>query len=147
MIREISAVSSIVVSCNKEDALAIIWDIKNIEKTEVKADLVIVNKETERKGTYDVRGHFAGIPWRNTFSYELNDKGFHSLEANPPASGSRISGGFIVEPVGEKACSILHYEQYTLPLWSVPLKPLIIMYLKWSMRKELLDVKDLILKS
>ena len=34
---------------------------------------------------------------------------------------------------------------YVLPLWLVPLKPLIVMYLKWSMKKELRDMKDMIL--
>jgi hypothetical protein len=146
-ITDITAVRAIEVACRKEDALAVVWEIKNIEKSEVKADLVIVNKETEKKGTYNVRGHFAGIPWHNTFSYELNEKGFHSVEAYPPASGSRIQGGFIVEETGENSCNIIHYEQYVIPLWLVPLKPFIQMYLLWSMKKELRDVRELIFEN
>ncbi len=147
MIRDISTVSTIMVPCHKEDALAVIWEIKNIEKCEVKADVVNVTKETEKTGTYKVRGHFAGIPWRNQFSYELNDKGFHSVETNPPGPRPRIQGGFIVDVTGEKACKITHYEQYELPRWLVPMKPFIVAYLKWSMRKELRDLRDFILES
>lgn len=146
MIRNVSVVSTIDVACRKEDALALVWNIKNIEKTEVKADHVIVHKETECNGTYDVRGHFAGIPWHNAFTYELNDKGFHSLEAHPPASGTRISGGFIVDETGDNLCTIRHYEEYKLPKWAVPLKPFVVIYLKWSMRKELRALRELILE-
>lgn len=144
MIREISRTSTITIPCRPEEALAAVWDIKNIEYTEVKADAVSVNQETATRGTYDVRGHFAGLPWHNTFAYELNARGFHSEEATPPASGTRISGGFIVEPLGERECKVIHYERYKLPRLLVPLKPLIELYLIWSMRKEMRDLKALI---
>ncbi|TMB85612.1 MAG: hypothetical protein E6J48_00070, partial [Chloroflexi bacterium] len=69
MLRDIAATRLIEVFCRQEDALAVIWEIQNIEKTEVKADAVQVNKQTEHTGTYKVRGHFAGIPWHNEFAY------------------------------------------------------------------------------
>ena len=105
-----------------------------------------MHPETESKGTYWVRGHFAGIPWTKTFVYALNDKGFHSLEANPPPGGERISGGFIVEPMGESACQVIHYEDYKLSWWMLPLKPFIVWYLRWSMRQEMRDVRALVLE-
>jgi hypothetical protein len=147
MIRDISTTSTIEIPCRQEDALAAVWDIKNIERTEVKADSVTVFKETDRKGTYEVHGRFAGVAWKNNFTYELNDRGFHSVETNAPATGPRIQGGFIVEPLGENRCRVIHYEQYRLPRKFVPLKPLIVAYLKWSMRKELRDLQDLIFES
>jgi len=146
MIREISAIRLIEVACCEEDALALVWEIKNIEKIEVKADKVQVNKLNEKKGTYKVRGHFAGIPWHNEFTYDLNEQGFHSYETHPPASGPRIKGGFVVIPTGEKSCTIIHYEQYILPTWGIPLKPLVLLFLQWSMKKELHDLKVLILE-
>jgi hypothetical protein len=146
MIRKISAIRLIEVACRKEDALAMVWEIKNIEKTEVKADEVQVFKQNEKRGTYKVHGHFAGIPWRNEFVYDLHEQGFHSFEAHPPASGPRIKGGFVVIPTGEQLCTILHYEQYILPMWGIPLKPLVILFLQWSMKKELRDLKSLILE-
>ena len=85
MLRDIAATRLIEVFCRQEDALAVIWEIQNIEKTEVKADAVQVNKQTEHTGTYKVRGHFAGIPWHNEFAYVLHEQGFHSTEAHPPA--------------------------------------------------------------
>ena len=144
MIREVAVISTIDVPCPKEQALRVVWDIKTIEITEVKADAVTVHPGTERKGTYDVQGHFAGVPWQNSFAYELNDKGFHSQDVNPPASGPMVSGGFIVEETGENSCKIIHYEQYVLPWRFLALKPFIILYLKWSMWKELRDMKNLI---
>ena len=47
---------------------------------------------------------------------------------------------------GEQSCTILHYEQYVLPQWAVPLKPLIVWYLQWSMQKELHDLRAIILE-
>src|SRR6266567_2695285 len=126
MLRDISATRLIEVACRQDDALAVIWEIQNIEKTEVKADAVEVNKQSESTGTYKVRGHFIGIPWHNEFAYVLHKQGFHSVEAHSPASGPRIQGGFVAVPTGERTCTILHYEQYLLPRWGVPLKPLIV---------------------
>ena len=146
MLRMVKEVSTIVISAPQTDALAIVQNIKNIEKSEVKADEVIVHPDTETKGTYWVCGHFAGIPWTHTFAYELNEKGFHSMEATPPPSGTRISGGFIVEALGERECKVIHYEDYKLSWWMLPAKPLIVWYLKWSMRKELRAVRDLVLE-
>ena len=146
MMREIAATRLIEVACPQEEALAVIWEIQNIEKTEVKADIVWVNPESKNTGTYRVRGHFAGIPWHSEFAYTLHAQGFHSLEAHPPLSGTRIQGGFVVVPTGEKSCTILHYEQYKLPRWAVPLKPLVEGYLQWSMKKEMHDLKEIILK-
>lgn len=146
MLRDIAATRLIEVFCRQEDALAVIWEIQNIEKTEVKADAVQVNKQTEHTGTYKVRGHFAGIPWHNEFAYVLHEQGFHSTEAHPPASGARIQGGFVAVATGEQSCTILHYEQYVLPQWAVPLKPLIVWYLQWSMQKELHDLRAIILE-
>jgi hypothetical protein len=146
MLRNIEATRLIDVACRQEDALAIIQEIKNIEKTEVKADEVQVFPSSERTGTYKVRGHFAGIPWRNEFRYVLNEQGFHSFEAHPPGSGSRIQGGFVAISTGEQSCSIIHYEQYILPRWGVLLKLLIVWYLQWSMKKELHDLQAILLK-
>lgn len=132
MSRTIAATRLIEVPCRQEDALAVIREIKNIEKT-------------EHTGTYKVRGHFAGIPWHNEFAYTLHEQGFHSVETHPPASGPRIQGGFVAVYTGEQICTILHYEQYILPKWGVPVKPLIEWYLQWSMKKELRDLKTIIL--
>ena len=146
MLKDIAVTRLIEVPCRQEDALAVIWGIQNIEKTEVKADEVEVIPQSERTGTYKVRGHFAGIPWHNEFAYVLHEQGFHSVEAHPPASGSRIQGGFVAVSTGEQSCTILHYEQYVLPRWAVPLKPLITWYLQWSMNKELHDLQTIILE-
>lgn len=144
--RDVKMVSTKEIGCPKEAALALVWDIKSIEVSELKADAVTVHMGADRKGTYDVKGHFAGLPWQNTFAFELNDKGFHSQELNPPTDGPNISGGFIVEELGPQSCKLIHYEDYRLPWKLVPLKPLIVLYLKWSMWKELRTMESMIFK-
>jgi hypothetical protein len=127
----------------REDAVAAIWEIKNIERTEVKADAVAVSAESSSKGTYRVRGRFAGVPWRGEFAYLLNDAGFHSRNADRPADEATIEGGFVVTPLAD-GCTVIHYEQYVLAQWLVPLKHLIRLYLRWSMARELRDLERLI---
>lgn len=144
MLRALKTVSELTIPHSAAAALAVVQNIKNIEYSEVKADHVEVHPATADTGTYDVRGHFAGIPWHNRFTYQLNEKGFHSTEVNPPAGHPRIAGGFIVEPAGATSARVIHYEEYLLPWWVVPLKPVIRAYLQWSMVRELEDVRQLV---
>jgi hypothetical protein len=127
----------------KADAVAAIWEIKNIERTEVKADVVAVSPESSSNGTSRVRGRVAGVPWRGEFAYFLNDAGFHSRNADRPADEATIEGGFVVTPLAD-GCTVIHYEQYVLARWLVPLKHLIRLYLRWSMSRELRDLERLI---
>jgi hypothetical protein len=127
----------------REDAVAAIWEIKNIERTEVKADVVAVSPESSANGTYWVRGRFAGVPWRGEFAYFLNDAGFHSRNADRPADEATIEGGFVVTPLAD-GCTVIHYEQYVLARWLAPLKHVIRLYLRWSMSRELRDLERLI---
>ena len=131
---------------SREDAVAAIWEIKNIERTEVKADAVLVSPDTSATGTYRVRGRFAGVPWRGEFAYFLNDAGFHSRNAYRPAEEATIEGGFVVTPLAD-GCTVIHYEQYVLAPWLRPIKPVVWMYLRWSMRRELRDLEALLHRS
>jgi hypothetical protein len=128
----------------QERVLPAVWEIKNIERCEVKADVVEVTKETDTRGSYRVRGHFAGVPWKGRFFYELHPTGFHSTNAPHPSKGTTISGGFVVERVGDEACVVTHYEQYRLPVYFRPLRLPVRLYLRWSMRKELRDLENLV---
>ena len=110
MNRAVTVTEMIEVPCRQEDALAVIWAIENIYKTEVKVATVQKLPQTARTGTYKARGYFAFVPWHNEFFYTLHDHGFHSVEAHPPASGSRIHGGFSVVSTGAQDCIVLHYE-------------------------------------
>jgi hypothetical protein len=64
----ITTVSTREIAFPREATLRAIWEIKNIELTEVKADAVNVDPETPTKGTYRVRGRFAGVPWHGEFA-------------------------------------------------------------------------------
>ena len=146
MFKHICTVTTLRLPLQKAEVLPFIWDIQNIEYCEVKADKVQVVKETEKSGTYSVKGHFMRfIPWTRQFRYELHDRGFHSQEATKPPSSLNIQGGFFVEATGEQECEIFHYEQYTLLPQFFISKPVIFLYLKWSQKREMHDLKKLIL--
>jgi hypothetical protein len=127
----------------KREAVAAIWEIKNIERTEVKADAVVVYPETRDRGTYRVRGRFGGVPWRGEFVYFLNESGFHSRNAGVRPEDATIEGGFVVTPIAD-GCTVIHYEQYVLARPLTPLRHLIRLYLRWSMSRELRDLERLI---
>ena len=129
--------------CARQDAVAAIRNIENIERTEVKADAVIVSPETAERGTYRVRGRFAGFPWRGHFAYDLHDAGFHSRNAGVKPEQATIEGGFVVTPLAS-GCTVIHYEQYVLANWLRPLRHAIRLYLRWSMARELRDLERLI---
>jgi hypothetical protein len=146
--RSVGAVARIVVPCSPERALAAVRDIKGIERTEVKADRVEVFPEDDERGTYAVRGRFAGVPWRSRFAYRLLPTGFHSRKVDGERPRSwEVSGGFVVAALTPGECVVLHYEDYGLPGYLAPLKPLIAGYLRWSMRAELRRLRDVILTS
>src|SRR5262249_44930351 len=134
MRRRITVVAARELSCPRREAVAAIWNIKNIERTEVKADAVAVSPETPERGTYRVRGHFA---------YVLHEGGFHSRNVGVPPEEATIEGGFIVTPLAG-GCTVIHYEQYVLARWLVPLRSAIRAYLRWSMSRELRDLERLI---
>lgn len=146
MLRDLAMTQLIEVPCRQEEALALIWRLEDVLTAEVKVDAITVHPQTDHSGTYALRGRFAGIPWRDEFTYTLHAGGFHSVQANPPPSGARIQGGFVAIATGEGRCTILHYEQYVLPSWVVPLKPIIAAYLDWSMRKEMRDLRAMLLR-
>jgi hypothetical protein len=139
----ITTVSAREMHCAREEAVAAIREIKNIERTEIKADAVVVFPGSSSSGTYKVRGRFAGVPWRGEFEYFLNDAGFHSRNAGMPADEATIEGGFVVTPLAG-GCTVIHYEQYMLARWLVHLKQLVRLYLRWSMSRELRDLERLI---
>jgi Polyketide cyclase / dehydrase and lipid transport len=144
VLRRVAVTREIEVPSPPAAAVAAVQDIKSIELTEKKADHVDVSPGDGR-GTYRVRGRFAGLPWKGEFAYQLNDQGFHSVNTDAMSANEVISGGFRVEPTGDGRCVVVHYESYVLPRWLVPLKPLIRAYLGWSMRAELEDLRALIL--
>jgi len=144
MPNQVTVVSRRFIPVPPAQARAAVWEIQNIERTEVKADSVRVTKESPTVGSYTVRGHFAGLPWRGEFFYELNDKGFHSKNAPKPGKGSTISGGFVVEEVSDDECLVVHYESYRLPWYYRPLRTGIAAYLRHSMRRELRDLERIL---
>jgi hypothetical protein len=136
MTNVVTVTDSIPLGLSAEQALAILWDVKNLSLYEPKVDAMQVEPEAEGRGTYAVRGRFAGLPWRGIFSYVLNPRGFHSELLKGP-SGVRMNGGFVVTSGRADKCLITHYERYQFTSWLALLGPLIRLYLTWAIKKEL----------
>ncbi len=134
----VRAVRRRTLACPAGRAIAVVQDIRSIERTEVKADRVVVSPESATAGTYAVTGHFARVPWSSRFAYRLHASGFHSAKVpGERPHGWEISGGFMVAPLAEDACLVVHYEDYGLPSYLAPLRALIRLYLHRSMGVEL----------
>ncbi len=146
MPNQVAVVSRRFIPVPSAHARAAVQEIQNIERTEVKADSVWVTKESPTIGSYRVQGHFAGVPWKGEFFYELHEKGFHSKNAPKPGKGSTISGGFVVEEISDDECLVVHYEQYRLPWYYRPLRGGIVAYLRYSMRRELRDLERILVE-
>ena len=144
MSRRVTVVEALELPCPPATVLPAVWDIKNVERCEVKADTVTVHARSAEAGSYDVRGRFAGVPWHGRFDYELTPTGFHSHDADVPPAEATVEGGFVVTPLGGDGCTVIHYEQYVLARCLVPLRPLVRAYLHWSMRRELRDLRRLV---
>ena len=144
MSRRVTVVEALELPCPPATVLPAIWDIKNVERCEVKADAVTVHARSAEAGSYDVRGRFAGVRWHGRFDYELTPTGFHSRDADVPPEDATVEGGFVVTPLGAEGCTVIHYEQYVLARWLVALRPLVRAYLHWSMKRELRDLRRLV---
>lgn len=146
MFRHVNVVGTISVPLPKKELVELLWDIKRIPEFDLKADYVDVRPETETTGFYAVRGRFAGISWSKDFQYFLNDDGFYLREAHPSGPEITIQGGFMVQAVEPNESIVIHYEQYFFARRFVPLRPLIVAYLNWSVREELNKIKRAALK-
>src|SRR5262249_62385282 len=123
MRRRITVVNARELPCRRQDAVAAIRNIKNIERTEVKAEKVVVTPEGPERGTYRVRGRFAGVPWRGKFVYSLHAAGFHSPNADVPRDQATIEGGFVVTPLAGGGTRIPPQPDLLAPRVG-PLRPL-----------------------
>ena len=136
MNNKVTVTDSVQLDVPAEQALAILWEVKNLSLYEPKVDAMRIEPETEERGTYAIKGRFAGLPWCGIFSYVLNPRGFHSeLLKGPPSV--RMNGGFVVTSRCSGQCLITHYERYQFASWLALLAPLIRLYVAWAIKKEL----------
>ena len=146
MFRHVNVVGTIAIDAPKSEVVDILRDIKRIPDFDLKADRVDVRPQTETTGLYRVWGRFAGVSWSRDFQYFLNDDGFYLKEVRPEGEEVAVQGGFIVQATGEGHCTVIHYEQYFFAPYFVPIRPLIVAYLNWSIRKELKRIEAAALK-
>lgn len=141
MFRHVNIVGAITIPLPKKDLVELLWNIKRIPEFDLKADRVDVRPETKTTGSYLVHGRFAGIPWSRNFLYFLNDDGFYLREAHPSGPEPAVQGGFMVQALGPNESTVIHYELYWFARRLVPLRPLIVAYLNWSVRVELKKIQ------
>ncbi|MGZ3696548.1 MAG: SRPBCC family protein [Bdellovibrionota bacterium] len=120
----------------EQTLLNFLHDIGNIARYEPKVDEATVDPIDRRHGSYQVRGRFAGMPWKGAFSYTLRGDGFHS-EVLAPVSGVRVDGGFRVKALEDGTCELHHWENYRLPFVAAPFLPFLRLYLKRALKEEL----------
>jgi hypothetical protein len=102
-LRECSAERVVVLDRPLQQVLPHLWDIKNVEYCERKADDVQVSAEQSWTGRYVIHGRIFGvIPWQGPFRYVLHECGFHSENAVHRRGGLRINGGFTAERDGDR---------------------------------------------
>lgn len=124
------------IATSKEKLLPYLWDLNHMPTYESKVDSIKVHPDDEKFGTYQVIGRFLGSKWFGKFSYSLNPTGFHSASLNLP-SGVQVNGGFVVTPIAAEECSLSHYEIYQLPLYMLPVYPILKFYLQSTLHDEL----------
>jgi hypothetical protein len=146
MNKEVFVMDRIDIPVNPDTAINFLSDIKNIDQYEPKVDKAKVKTDTDKTGSYEVKGKFAGIPWSGKFSYELSSEGFYSEMIESPVPGLKVQGGFKVKKISDRDCRVIHYENYHLPAWLSVISPLLKNYLTHSLKQELEEVKKLILE-
>ncbi len=140
------AVRVIRVPCPKADAVAVVQDLTTLPAYEQKVRGVSVQPGGDSDGEYTLTGKLAGLlPWTGRFRYVLHDDGFHSVDAAERADGWEISGGYYVREIGPDECEIVHYERYALPTWLRPVKKIVAGYMRFSQRRELKIIHDLVI--
>lgn len=142
--RTLTVRRTVVVPAPGTAALAVVRDVATLEYCEPKIDALALQSNGAAGGAFWAHGRVLGKRWSGEFSYRLHDNGFDSAETLPSRSGLNARGGFHVEAMGERRCRITHYEQYTLPLWALPLRRALAWYVGRSIDCELENLARLI---
>jgi hypothetical protein len=105
-LRESSAERVVVVDRAVQQVLPHLWNIKNVEYCERKADDLQVTPEQSWTGRYVIRGRIFGvIPWQGSFRYVLHERGFHSVDAVPRRGGLHVNGASPLSPTASAPAS------------------------------------------
>lgn len=127
-------------------ALAVVRDLETLECCEPKIDALELHPLGAERGIFRAHGRLLGKRWSGAFRYQLLDDGFDSVETAPNCTGLKARGGFRVAAAGAHSSRITHYEQYTLPLWALPMKQALAWYIGRSVARELQSLARLILE-
>lgn len=123
-----------------QKVLSFLWNIENMAHYEPSITSLQVFPRSTKAGIYSARGSFAHLPWEARFSYNLTRNGYvDRLLAG--SYGIWMGSGFKVKEGSEKDCRLLHFKNYVFPAWMKPLQPALKLYLRWSLQKELWNIR------
>jgi hypothetical protein len=128
--------------CNQ--VLSFIHQIKYLAQYELKVDVAKVFKSNKSEGEYRILGGtFAFIPWTGKFYYRNTQQGFrsHIVEGG---YDTEVHGGFCVKRLTKNTSQITHDEVFCFSTWLTPALPLFAAYIKYSQKKELEIIKQLV---
>ncbi len=127
----------ILISAPHESVRSYLRDLGEIVHYEPKVDSIAISPAGE---SAEASGRFLGIPWRGTFSFQFApDGGYRGVMLSGPLKHMEcrvmlrpVNGGTMLE----------HAEEYKLPLFLRPLRPLVRRWLNHTLETELDVIKE-----
>ncbi|MBI4060419.1 MAG: SRPBCC family protein [Elusimicrobia bacterium] len=127
----------ILISAPYESVRAYLRDLGEIARYEPKVDSIAVSPAGE---SAEASGRFFGMPWRGTFRFEFApDGGYRGVMLSGPLK--RMECRVLLRPVN--GGTILdHAEEYELPFFLKPFRPLVRRWLDQTLEAELDVIKE-----
>lgn len=126
----------ILISAPYESVREYLSDLKEIAHYEPKVDSISLSPA----GGAEASGRFFGMPWRGTFSFEFApDGGYRGVMLSGPLK--RMECRVLIRPVNGGTL-LEHDEEYELPFFMRPLRPLVRRWLDHTLETELDVIKE-----
>jgi hypothetical protein len=127
----------ILISAPYESVREYLRDLSEIVHYEPKVDSIAISPAGE---SAEASGRFFGMPWHATFSFEFApDGGYHGIMLTGPLK--RMECRMMLRPVNG-GTMLEHDEEYELPLFLRPLRPLVRRWLDKTLETELDVIKE-----
>jgi len=127
----------ILISAPYESVRTYLQDLGEIAHYEPKVDSIAVSPAGE---SVEASGRFFGMPWSGTFRFDFApDGGYRGVMLSGPLK--RMECRMQIRPVNG-GTMLEHHEDYELPLFLSPLRPLVRRWLDHTLETELDVIKE-----
>ena len=127
----------ILISAPHESVRSYLSDLGEIARYEPKVDSIALSAAGE---SAEASGRFFGLPWRGTFRFEFApDGGYRGVMLSGPLK--RMECRMMIRPVNGGTV-LEHDEEYELPFFLSPLRPLVRRWLVKTLETELDVIKE-----